>query len=79
MLPWRIPQRQIRNLDVRNTFHYVHMILILTVVISESESEIIRIVLVCNSCQFVPTLSLRYIDEKVVVTSSEDLVKCDSC
>ena len=34
-------------------------ILILTVVISESKSEIIEIVLVCNLCQFVPTLSFR--------------------
>ena len=59
LLFWRIPQRQIRNLDAGNKFHYVHMILIFTVVISESKSEMIRIVLVCGSCWFMPTLSFK--------------------
>ena len=45
-----IPQRQIRKLDVRKTFHYVHMILIITIVISESKSQMIRILLVCDLC-----------------------------
>ena len=52
------------NLIAGNTFCYVHMILILTITISESKSEIIKIVLVCDSCQFMyPLFPLKYIDE----------------
>ena len=48
--------KEVRKLNVRDAPCYIHVILVFTIVISESRGGKIRIVLVCDSCQLMLTL-----------------------